>query len=170
MKDHLLWMDVKYPEKHEKITVPDEWCSAIVKALRQNLELALALEQEIGGYGLRNISPLVKDNIEDIDDYHRTHGLSALVIQFAELFHNWFKINKSAAKREFYHGLRKMTLFLLGYEYGHQEKKSIFSDNEFGLFISSLSNTAFWDSYHQRDLLLVISQSDGRNSVEHRVS
>ncbi|EPW0370319.1 hypothetical protein ACWB35_005417, partial [Klebsiella quasipneumoniae] len=37
-------------------------------------------------------------------------------------------------------------------------KKSIFSDNEFGLFISSLSNTAFWDSYHQRDLLLVISE------------
>ena len=104
----------------------------------------------------RNISPLVKDNIEDIDDYHRTHGLSALVIQFAGCSHNWFKLI-NLQLNEFYHGLRKMTLFLLGYEYGHQEK-SIFQNSEFGLFISSLSNTAFWDSYHQRDLLLVISE------------
>lgn len=157
-EDHLLWMDVKYPEKHEKITVPDEWCSAIVKALRQNLELALALEQEIGGYGLRNISPLVKDNIEDIDDYHRTHGLSALVIQFAELFTQLVQINKSAAKREFLSWPTEDDTIFARLRIWASGKKSIFSDNEFGLFISSLSNTAFWDSYHQRDLLLVISE------------
>jgi len=157
-ENYLLWMDVKYPETHEIITVPDEWCSAIVKALRQNLELALALEKEIGGYGLRNISPLVKDNIEDNDDYHRTHGLSALVIQFAELFTQLVQTNKSAAKQEFLSWPTEDDTIFARLRIWASGKKSIVSDNEFGQFISSLSNTAFWDRYHQRDLLLVIAE------------
>ncbi|MEW6484544.1 MAG: SIR2 family protein [Pseudomonadota bacterium] len=157
-EDHLLWMDVKYPEIHEKITVPDEWCLAFIKTLRQNLELALTLEQEIGGYSLRNISPLVKDNIEDADDYHRTHDLSALVIQFAELFTQLVQTNKSAAKREFLSWPTEDDTIFARLRIWASGKKSVVSDNEFGLFISSLSNTAFWDSYHQRDLLLVIAE------------
>ncbi|CAI1147732.1 Uncharacterised protein [Serratia entomophila] len=156
--DHFLWMDVKYPETHETIAVPDEWCSAVVKTLRQNLQLALALEQEIGGYGLSNISPLVQDNIEDTDDYHRTHGLSALVIQFSELFTQLVKINKSAAKREFLSWPTEDDTIFSRLRIWASGKRSAVSDSEFGQFISSLSNTAFWDSYHQRDLLLVIAE------------
>lgn len=174
-EDHLLWMDVKYPETHETITVPDEWCSAMVKSLRQNLELALALEQEIGGYGLRNISPLVNDNIEDADDYSRTHGLSALVIQFAELFTQLVKTNKSEAKREFLSWPTEDDTIFTRLRIWASGKKSVVSDNEFGLFISSLSNTAFWDSYHQRDLLLVIAErwkklsGASRNLIEQKL-
>ena len=157
-EDHLLWIDVKYPETHEKITVPDEWCSAIVKVLRQNLELALALEKEIGGYSLRNISPLFKDNIEDAEDYHRTHGLSALVIQFSELFTQLVQTNNSAAKREFLSWPVEDDTIFARLRIWASGKKSIVSDNEFGQFISSLSDTAFWDSFHQRDLLLIIAE------------
>ncbi|WP_082678087.1 SIR2 family protein [Type-E symbiont of Plautia stali] len=157
-EEHLLWVDVKYPETHEKITVPDEWCSALVKALRQNLELALALEQEVGGYALGCIIPLIKDDIEDADNYHRTHGLSALVIQFSELFTQLVKTNKSAAKREFLSWSTEDDTIFARLRIWASGKKSIVSDNEFGQFISSLSDTAFWDSYHQRDLLLVIAE------------
>ncbi|MDM8344826.1 SIR2 family protein, partial [Pseudochrobactrum sp. sp1633] len=83
--NRLLRMDVKYPESHEVIIVPDEWCAAVVNILRWNLEHAVALEREIGGYGLYNISPIVQDQIEGAE-YLRTHGLSAMVIQFSELF------------------------------------------------------------------------------------
>lgn len=155
---HLLCMDVKYPEIHLAITVPNEWCQAVVKTLRQNLELALVLEHEIGGYGLSHISPLIQDSIENTDHYHRTHGLSALVIRFAEIFTQLVKINKSAAKREFFSWPTEDDTIFARLRIWASGKRSTVSDSEFGQFISSLSNTAFWDNDHQRDLLLVIAK------------
>lgn len=156
-KDSLLEMDIKYPVICESIEVPDKWCLAVVKALRQNLELALALEQEVGGYSLFYISPIIKDNDENIDNYQRTEGLSALVIQFAELFAKLVKTNETAAKLEFLSLPTEDDTIFARLRIWASKEKSIISDNEFGQFISSLSDTAFWDIYHQRDLLLVIA-------------
>lgn len=155
---HLLRMDVKYPEMREAISVPDEWCSAVVKTLRQNLELALVLEHEIGGYGLSNISPIVQDDIENTDDYHRAHGLSATIIRFTELFTQLVKADKSAAKHEFLSWPIDDDTIFARLRIWASGKRNIISDNNFGQFIASLSTTAFWDSYHQRDLLLVIAE------------
>ncbi|MDY4380036.1 SIR2 family protein [Pectobacterium brasiliense] len=172
---YLLQMDVKYPETQETITVPDEWCSAAVKVLRQNLELALTLEHEIGSYGLSNISPIVQDNIEGTDDYHRTHGLSAAVIQFTELFSHLIKADKSAAKHEFLSWPIDDDTIFARLRIWASGKRSIVSDGGFGQFITSLSNSAFWDSYHQRDLLLVIAErwkklsSTSRKLIEQKL-
>lgn len=156
-KASLLEMDVKYPVIHESIKVPDRWRPAVVKALRQNLELALALEQEVGGYGLFYMSPIIKGNDENIDNYQRTEGLSALVIQFAELFTQLVKTNETAAKREFLSLPTEDDTIFARLRIWASKEKSIVSDNEFGQFISSLSDTAFWDIYHQRDLLLILA-------------
>ncbi|MFK0684332.1 SIR2 family protein [Ochrobactrum sp. BD67] len=152
----LLRMDVKYPESNEAITVPDEWCAAVVKILRQNLELALALECEIGGYGLSNISPIVHDTVEN-SDYHRTYGLSAAVIQFAQLFSQLVKTNKSAAKREFLSWPVDDDTIFARLRIWASGKRTIVSDDDFGQFIASLSEVVFWEGFHQRDLLLVIA-------------
>lgn len=157
-KDSLLEMDVKYPVICESIEVPDKWCLAVVKALRQNLESALALEQEVGGYSLFYISPIIKDNDENIDNYQRTEGLSALVIQFAELFTQLVKTNETAAKLEFLSLPTEDDTIFARLRIWASKEKSIVSDNEFGQFISSLSDTAFWDIYHQRDLLLILAE------------
>ena len=157
-KGSLLEMDVKYPVICESIELPDKWCLAVVKALRQNLELALALEQEVGGYGLFYISPIIKDNDENIDNYQRTEGLSALVIQFAELFTQLVKTNETAAKLEFLSLPTEDDTIFARLRIWASKEKSIVSDNEFGQFISSLSDTAFWDIYHQRDLLLILAE------------
>lgn len=157
-KASLLEMDVKYPVIRESIKVPDKWRPAVVKALRQNLELALALEQEVGGYGLFYMSPIIKDNDENIDNYHRTEGLSALVIQFAELFIQLVKTNETAAKLEFLSLPTEDDTIFARLRIWASKEKSIVSDNEFGQFISSLSDTAFWDIYHQRDLLLILAE------------
>lgn len=157
-KGSLLEIDVKYPIMGESIEVPDEWCSAAVRTLRQNLELALTLEQEIGGRGLSGISPIIEDNDENIDNYQRTEGLSALVIQFAELFTQLVKTNETAAKREFLSLPTEDDTIFARLRIWASKEKSIVSDNEFGQFISSLSDTAFWDRYHQRDLLLIIAE------------
>lgn len=150
-------IDVNYPVMKKSIEVPIEWRSAIIKVLRQNLELALAFEQEIGGYGLFSISPIIKDNYKNIDNYHRTEGLSALVIQFAELFTQLVKTNESAAKVEFLSWTTEDDTIFARLRIWASKEKSIVSNNEFGQFMSSLSDTAFWDRSHQRDLLLVIA-------------
>lgn len=152
----LLRMDVKYPETHEAVTVPDKWCAIVVRVLRQNLELALALEHEIGGYGLNNISPIVHDSIEGAD-YHRTHGLSAAVIRFAELFSQLSKTNRAAAKREYLSWPTDDDTIFARLRIWASGKRSVVSDDDFGKFIASLSDDAFWNSYHQRDLLLVLA-------------
>ena len=153
----MLRMDVKYPETHEATTVPDEWCAAVVKVLRQNLELALALEHEIGGYGLSNISPIVQDSIEGTD-YHRTHGLSAAVIRFAELFSQLVKTNKSAARHEFLSWPTDDDTIFARLRIWASGERSIVTDDDFGQVIASLGDAPFWDSYHQRDLLLVVAR------------
>lgn len=150
-------IDVNYPVMDKRIEVPIKWRSAIVKVLRQNLELALALEQEIGSYSNLDISPIVKDDKKNISNDHRTNGLSAFVIQFAELFAQLVKTNESAAKVEFLSWTTEDDTIFARLRIWASANESIVSNNEFGQFISSLSDTAFWDRSHQRDLLLVIA-------------
>lgn len=157
-KDSLLKMDVKYPIIGQSIKVPNEWRPAVVKALRQNLELALALEQEVDGYGLVNIIPIVKDDDENIDPNQQTVGLSAFIVQFIDLFTPLIKFNESAAKREFLLWPTEDDTIFTRLRIWASANECIVSDHEFGQFISSLSDTAFWDRYHQRDLLLIIAE------------
>ncbi|MCE8014192.1 hypothetical protein HBJ58_14275 [Halomonas desiderata] len=154
--NRLLWLDVEYPQPHDEIQVPDKWCAAVAKILRQNLELALSLEQEAGGYSLNNISPIIQDNIEG-DDYHRMHGLSASVLRFTELFTQLEKINKAEAKHEFFSWPTDDDTIFSRLRIWASGKRSIVTDKDFGHVIASLSDAAFWDSYHQRDLLIVVA-------------
>lgn len=161
-------IDVNYPVMDKSIEVPIKWRSAIVKVLRQNLELALALEQEIGSYSNLDISPIVKDDKKNINNDHRTNGLSAFVIQFAELFAQLVKTNESAAKVEFLSWTTEDDTIFARLRIWASANESIVSNNEFGQFISSLSDTAFWDRSHQRDLLLVIADRWKKLNVESR--
>lgn len=161
-------IDVNYPVMDKSIEVPIKWRSAIVKVLRQNLELALALEQEIGSYSNLDISPIVKDDKKNINNDHRTNGLSAFVIQFAELFAQLVKTNESAAKVEFLSWTTEDDTIFARLRIWASANESIVSNNEFGQFISSLSDTAFWDRSHQRDLLLVIAGRWKKLNVESR--
>lgn len=154
----LLKMDVKYPGMHKIITVPNEWCSAMLRGLRQNLELALTLEQEVGDYRLLYINARLKDNYKNIDANQQTEGLSSLVIQFAKLFTQLVNFNESAAKREFLSWPNEDDTIFARLRILASADECIVSRNEFGQFISSLSDTAFWDRYHQRDLLLIIAE------------
>ncbi len=163
----LLRMDVKYPEMHEAVSVPDEWCAVVVRVLRQNLELAHALEHEIGGYGLGSISPIVQDSIEGAD-YQRKHGISAAVIQFSELFAQLIKTNRAAAKHEFSSWPTDDDTIFARLRIWASGERSIVSDNDFGQFMASLSDGAFWNDYHQRDLLLVLAKRWKKLSLKSR--
>lgn len=171
----LMRMDIKYPDVTEKINIPDEWCSAVLRELRRNLELAVFLENEIGGYGLSNISPITPAGNDQADTYHRKHGLSAAVILFTELFSQLAVKNKAAAIREFASWPLEDDTVFARLRIWAAKDSNIVPGRDFVGVIASLSDSAFWNSYHQRDLLLTLSGrwrrlvGPSRRSIEERV-
>jgi hypothetical protein len=59
------------------------------------------LENELGGMGLTNISPIVADDAPDIDRSAREQGLSGTVLSFSSLFTRLVELDISAARKEF---------------------------------------------------------------------
>lgn len=168
-------LDVKYPEIDEKIEVPDEWLPSVVSSLRYNLEIAVDIEMDIGGYGLNRIAPIIPDNDPNEDRYERFHGLSSFVLYFTSLFEKLANIDSKAARREL--GAWKSgdgTIFdrLLIWASGIQAAATA---QEFRKIITSIDRETFWRSQHQRDLLLSISarwgelDSKSRKAIERKL-
>lgn len=155
--NRLLRISVKYPDNHETITIPDQWCASVVNVLRRKLEDAVRLEFEISGCVTSYIGPIVASQSEG-PEYSREYGLSGVVTQFTHFFSQLVKINKSAAKREFLSWPTNDDAVFTRLRIWVSGNRGVISDNDFGKIIESLSNVVFWDSNHQRDLLLVISK------------
>lgn len=174
-EDRLLRRDVKYPEAHEEVDIPKEWRIQVIAALRQNLELALALETEIGGFGLTNISPIAPDSDRTIDGFNRTHGLSAAVLQFAEQFSQLVDENDEAARREFACWPINDDTIFARLRIWAAGKHKIADAREFTRTLKSLSDRVFWGERHQRDFLLVLAKRWGglttaqRRQIESRL-
>ncbi len=170
----LFGRDVRYPEQHETIEVPDDWVPSLVRALRENLEHALALETEIGGYGLTDISPIVAD-VDNTDSYDRTSDLSAAVIEFASLFSKLVGLNVQTARQEFTSWPSSDDTIFARLRMWAAGKSELIPSVAFGNVILDLSQRAFWDPRHQRDLLLVLASrwstlhDDIRNAIQEKL-
>jgi hypothetical protein len=170
----LVRMDVKYPEKHDKIEIPDEWLAQTVTALRRNLELAVGLENEIGGYGLMSICPIVADENVGDDQYERNHGLGSHIIEYVALLQQLLEIDPQAAKSEVSAWgmddpvFNRLRIWAMGSD-------TLVPENDFIRQAALLPDDAFWGSRDQRDLLLSLkrrwNELDGeiRQAVEERI-
>ncbi|HFD11599.1 MAG TPA: hypothetical protein ENJ32_03885, partial [Crenotrichaceae bacterium] len=156
---NLLHLDVEYQPPHE-FNIPDEWLAFIVSEFRQNLEVAHYLETEIGGDGLSIgfSSPMISEESPEISDNQRTRGLSGYVIKFSELFERLVEFDISIARQEFSawlvddeHIFARLRIWAGG-------KKDVVSAQAFSDIVLGLSDDAFWDRYHQRDLLLALKK------------
>jgi len=154
----LLELRVEYPTFRDDIDIPDEWLAYAVCELRKSLEYAVYLESELGGHRLGSISPIVEDNTQDGDCYGRTRGLSGLVIFFSKLFERLIGIDASAAQQEFHAWPAGDDTVFCRLRIWASGMSSIVPAGMFAQLISQLSDDAFWDSYHQRDLLLVLGK------------
>jgi hypothetical protein len=56
---------VKYPHHNGEALIPDEFLPSLIKELRNNLEVGVALEEEIGGYGLHDLEAIEPDEEQD---------------------------------------------------------------------------------------------------------
>jgi SIR2-like domain len=151
-------LDVEYPNPPNDTKVPDEWLEHIVQGLRKNLERALDLETELGGYRLNNIDPIISEDPPADNNYGRIHGLSGSVISFSSYFERLIKLDVHAASRELAAWpINDETIFsrLKIWATGIRE---LVPGRSFCSTIVSLSDNAFWSGNHQRDLLLVLAK------------
>ncbi len=151
-------LNVYYPCPPDDIDIPDEWLPFVVSELRKNLEYAQLLEIENGSYDLIRISPIVPDENPDVDQTDRMIELSGKVISFVYLFGRLIKLNVSIARHEFETWpVNDDAIFcrLRIWACGNEE---LTSTQTFVQVITSLSSEAFWDCYHQRDLMFVLAK------------
>ena len=171
----MLILNVEYPESIDDANIPDEWLAFAVRELRKNLEHALHLETELGGYGLNNISPIVPDYAPGIDHYGRTYGLSGSVISFSSLFERLVKYDITSAKQEIKAWPVYDDTIFSRLRIWASGKSKLVSAQAFGPVIAKLSDDAFWSDYHQRDLLLVLAKrwrdlpEQTRKEIENRL-
>lgn len=165
----LIRLDVVYPDSAKNIDIPDEWAASVVAELRKNLEIALELETEIGGYGLDYINPIVAVDSQDGDQHGRSHGLSGAVISFSSVFERLMQIDLQTAKREFSKWINDDgTIFAL-LRIWAASKPELVPDDQFGVVIADVSDKAFWNSRHARDLLLTLSSRWNSLSIDTRI-
>ncbi len=169
----LIDLDVVYPvDNSERILIPDEWVAPVVVVLRKNLETALELETEIDRGGLRHISSIIPDQSSDSDHKRR---LSGAVIEFTSVFDRLIQIDLKAARHEFSKWLIEDDAIFTRLRIWAAGKPELVPDDEFGLMLADVSDDAFWDQYHQRDLLHTLLvrwnglSADTRIEIENRL-
>jgi SIR2-like domain len=173
--DKLLRRDVEYSDLPANINIPDEWLWPLIIQLRKNLECALELENEIGGYGLSNISPISPGDEPNIDEHSRIHGLSAWVLYFTKLFDRLIGLDQAAAKSEFMKWPSDDSTIFARLRIWGAGKEALLSGDEFRAVIAAIPNEAFWYSRHSRDLLLTLARRwngldiETRSVIEERI-
>ena len=150
-------VDIKYPHFDQPIVIPDKWCSAALKALRRNLKISISLEKEIDRYGRVPLQPIIFGKKHE-NGSGGTHHLSEMILNFARLFDQLCKIDLSAAKFEFLSWPRDDDIVFAHLRIWAAGKPEIVADDEFGQFISSLSDETFKNCQYKDDLLSILTK------------
>jgi SIR2-like domain len=149
----LVGVDVKYPDISEDIGVPNEHLPLLLKELRKNLELAVVLENEAGGYGLDILNPIETDE----PDAH-PYGINRPVTEFVKLFRRLTVENVHAAKAEastWRENEDQVFTRLVVWACGDER---ITTSADAARVFSNLDSGVFWEARSQRDLLIAISK------------
>lgn len=167
-------VDITYLYFCQPPKIPDKWCFAALEALRRNLEISISHEKEIGIYGDPPLQPIINHTEPDYD-IERTHHLSGMVIYFAKLFDQLCNVDPSAAKFEFLSWPRNDEIAFAHLRIWAAGKEEIVADDEFGKFISSLSDKTISNCQHEDDLLSILAKrwvkldSLTRSTIEKRL-
>jgi SIR2-like domain len=172
--EDMLQLKAEYPDS-KNLMIPDELLAVIVGGLRKNLEYAIQLEVEIGSYSLKSIPPIIPDNRPDINDYVRSRGLPSMVMLFSNLFKRLMHLNIAKARKEFKFWPSDDDTIFCRLRIWASGESELISGKDFGLIIVGLSEDAFWDYFHRRDLLLVLARRwkelhlDSKKEIENRL-
>lgn len=152
----MLQLDVGYIYRNVEIDVPDEWLIVAIGQHRRNLELALQMENEIGGYGVSRLAPINDDENEDKSYTYpsRTRGISSYLILFSALFQRLLTYDPDSAKNEFRKWSATDETVFCRLRIWAAGLPNFLDFNEFTNILLGISDQAFWGTNHQRDLLI----------------
>jgi hypothetical protein len=152
----MISVDVKYSDLDIDVEIPDSMVRRVAREFRRNVEHAVSLEAETGGYALNAFAPIEADTTLEGSTAQRKFELSACILFYVDLFKRLVALDPGAARQE--------------YESWHSDDESVFarlrvwasSDSrvltgeEAAKLLESLPDSIFWGSSHQRDLLLAL--------------
>jgi hypothetical protein len=154
----LLRLELKYIENSPDIMVPDEWLAEVVAALKRNLDVGIQLETETGHYSFLDIPPIIPSDDPDISGHDRSEGLRGAVLNYAAKFERLIALDPKSARQEASSWsvadsniFARLRIWAGGFEV-------IVPNSEFQSFTDEVSNEAFWNIRHQRDLLLQLKK------------
>ncbi|KAF0221305.1 MAG: hypothetical protein FD174_443 [Geobacteraceae bacterium] len=167
----MISLDVKYPELHEKVEIPDEHLVTAVREFRKNLEHAVSLEKELEGFSYLTLCPIEPDPDLEGESSDRHYGISHTFLFYVNLFKRLIIQNPELAKQEYlawWTDDDKVFARLRIWASGRQE---LLTGAETGQLLCSLNDGVFWDSHHKRDLMLTLGQrwSDFPESMRKRM-
>lgn len=165
---NLARVKVECPVPPSDAAIPGAWLHHVIRGLRKHLESAVRLCGEVGDYQVCHISPIAEDDRPDISNYDRTEGLSGCVISFASLFEQLLTVDAARAKEEFNSWPSDEEKVFARLRFWASGKPVVANPEEFSRIILGLTEDVFWDSYHQRDLLLALASRWADISYKYR--
>ena len=152
--DQVVSIDVDYPRPHEGVRLPDEFIPYAVDCFRTNLDLAVALEHDVSGTDMVYLqtSRVLDGSPEFSGD---NYGLTGPIIHFQSLMARLASIDPEAARRQIRswpsrdeYVFARLRLWAAG--------ASLLGSDEAGAIFLALSDSVFWGSVHEPDLLYAL--------------
>ena len=155
----VLALSIRYPEEQIPIEIADSEMASILPLLRRSLEEAGALEKELHPlYDLR-IPPIEPDPNLAGEPSERGFGLNLQVHRFVNLFNRLLLLDRAAASREVLAWPRnddpvfsRLLIWAAGLP-------GLLDPSAAAQVFMETSDRVFWDSWHQRDLLLAMARA-----------
>ncbi|ANY76820.1 hypothetical protein BB934_00120 [Microvirga ossetica] len=154
LPDDVIHAHIDYPRPHKGVSVPDEFLPYAVECFRANLDLALALERDIGSSDWVYLSPS-RGPEGSSETTGSDYGLTGLVARFQKLVTNLASVNREAALSQILSWptqddfvFARLRIWAAG--------TGLLNAREAGAVFLTLSEQAFWGFAHQRDLLYAL--------------
>jgi hypothetical protein len=153
----MLVLDVEYPHLDIDVEIPDSMIPPVTREFRRNVEHAIALELETGGYALSHIAPIQADAGLEGASSQREFELSKCVLFYADLFARLARLSTVDARRE-YESWPDHDAVFARLRIWTCTRDAVLSDAEAGRLLSGLPDSVFWGGMDQRDLLIALEK------------
>ncbi|WP_413732597.1 SIR2 family protein [Sodalis sp. RH20] len=172
--DGLIRIDIDYPQAHKSLIVPDELLDYTIAQFRENLILSKSLEQEISGNdSLYFSTTCVGDDGPDLLD--DSYGLTGPIIIYQKLMGRLVKLDPLLARAETKRWPIKDDYIFARLRIWAAGIPNFLDPTEVALIFRDFSETVFWGSFHERDLLYALRDrwaefsADDKEFIEHRL-
>jgi hypothetical protein len=172
VSEDLIYFDVDYPSPHIELRIPDDQLRYAVQQFRANLELAISLEAEVTGHSRLYFETSRADDGATMSKTR--HGLTGPIVMMQDLMGRLATFDPPAARTEIARWpvddeqvFARLRIWAAS--------QTLLSARESADVFLGLSNSVFWGSGQERDLLYALRDRwadfnrEDRAAIEHRL-